>query len=390
MALMAAAVVLVVGYGFRPQPVLVELATVRRGPLRVTVEEEGKTRVTDRFVVSAPVAGFARRLALEVGDPVREGQVLLLLEPLRPQVLDPRSRAEAEARVAAAEAALRAAEERARASAADAAYWRTQVARLEKLFATGDISGDQRDRAVTELQRAEASERAAAHAVEQARSEREAARAALAHSAARPGNPPAEIVTVRAPVGGRVLKVVHKSEGVVNAGQPLVEIANARSLEVEVELLSADAVRIGPGTLVRFERWGGEAPLEGRVRVVEPVAFTKVSALGVEEQRVRVIVDLTSPATQWRRLGDGYRVEAGFVLWEGQEVLQIPASALFRYQEGWAAFAVEQGIAKRRQVQVGHRNGLVAEILSGLAEGEQVIAHPDDTVKDGGAVRPRS
>jgi HlyD family secretion protein len=389
MAVVATAVVLVVGYGFRPQPVLVELAVVRRGPLRVTVEEEGKTRVTDRFVVSAPVAGFARRLALEVGDPVRQGQVLLLLEPLRPQVLDPRSRAQAEAQVAAAEAALRAAEERARAAAAEATYWKSQVARLEKLFATGDISGDQRDRAVTESSRAEASQRAADHAVEQARSEREAARAALTHSAAQPGNPPAEIVAVRAPVGGRVLKVVHKSEGVVNPGQPLVEIANARSLEVEVEVLSADAVRIGPGTLVLFERWGGETPLEGRVRVVEPVAFTKVSALGVEEQRVRLIIDLASPASQWSRLGDGYRVEASFVLWQGSNVLQVPASALFRHQEGWAVFAVDQGIAKQRQVQVGHRNGLVAEILSGLAEGDQVIAHPDDTVREGVAVKQR-
>lgn len=385
-----AGVVSLIVYGFRPRPVLVESARVKRGPLRVAVEEEGKTRVTDRFVVSAPVAGFARRVTLDVGDPVFEGQVLLDLDPLRPTVLDSRSRAEGEARVAAARASLLEAQEKARAAAADAGYWEAQLARVKDLFRTGDVAKETYDRTVTEARRAEATRRSAEHAIEVARSELEAARAALQYSAAPSANDAAgEIVRVRAPVGGRVLKVAHKSEGVVSPGEPLVEIANAHSLEVVVELLSADAVRVAPGGHVLFERWGGSAPLEGRVRLVEPVAFTKISALGVEEQRVRVIVDFTSPRELWRRLGDGYRVDASFILWESRDVLQFPASALFRYQDGWAVFTIQAGRAHRRKVEVGHRNGLIAEVLSGLSEDEQVIGHPDRSIEDGTQVQPR-
>jgi HlyD family secretion protein len=389
-AFVTVVVVLLVVYGFRPQPALVETAEAKRGPLRVTVEEEGKTRVTDRFVVSAPVAGFARRVTLDVGDPVKQGQEVLLLEPLRSAVLDPRSRAEAEARVEAAEASLRAAREKARAAAADAAYWEGELARMRKLYKTDDISEDRYERTVTSQRQAEATRRSAEHTVEVAQSELDAARAALKYSAAVPANPVGETVAVHAPVGGRVLKVVHKSEGVVNPGDPLLEIANARSLEVEVEVLSADAVRISPGARVLFERWGGGELLEGRVRRIEPVAFTKISALGVEEQRVLVIADITSPPGLWRRLGDGYRVEASFILWEAQDVLQIPASALFRHQDGWAVFAVEEGFARRREVEVGRRNGLVAQILSGLSEGAIVITHPDDSIEDGKPVKQRS
>lgn len=383
-------VVLLIAYGYRPRPSPVEVAEVRRGPLRVTVEEEGKTRVTDRYVVSAPVAGFARRVTLKAGDPVKTGQVLLTLEPLRSHVLDPRSRAEAEARLAAAEAALNAARERARAAAADASYWENQLARISQLQKTGDISRENYDRTATEARRAEAQRRSAEHDVEVARSEVEAARAALKYSAASQAGNQEETVAVRAPVSGRILKVLQESEGVVNPGQPLLEVGNARALEVEVEVLSADAVRMGPGTRVLFERWGGGVPLEGRVRLVEPVAFTKISALGVEEQRVRVIVDFTSPPELWSRLGDGYRVEASFVLWEDQDVLQVPASALFRYGEGWAVFVLEEGVARRRVVQVDHRSGLAAEVLSGVSQAEQVIVHPDESIEHGKPVKPRT
>jgi HlyD family secretion protein len=180
-----------------------------------------------------------------------------------------------------------------------------------------------------------------------------------------------------------VLKRFRESEGVVNAGEALVEVGSPRTLEVEVEALSSDAVRLSPGTRVLFERWGGDYPLEGVVRTVEPFGFTKISALGVEDQRVLVIVDFSSPREQWERLGDGYRVEAVFILWEGEDVLQVPASTLFRYQEGWAAFVIENGVARRRVVEVGHRSGLTAEILSGLAVGEQVIPHPSNDIEDG-------
>jgi HlyD family secretion protein len=196
-------------------------------------------------------------------------------------------------------------------------------------------------------------------------------------------------VTVRAPVAGKVLKIVHKSEGTVATGQPLVEIGDPAALEVEVDLLSADAVRIHPGTRVVFERWGGEGALEGVVRVIEPAGFTKVSALGVEEQRVWVIVAFTSPATQWQRLGDGYRVEASFIVWEGQDLLQIPGSALFRDGDGWAVYVVEQGKAVRRTVQTGQRTGLSAQIVEGIQVGEKVISHPDDRIRAGVRVTAR-
>jgi HlyD family secretion protein len=205
----------------------------------------------------------------------------------------------------------------------------------------------------------------------------------LKYSAASASSSSGEVVPVAAPASGRILKVIRESEGVVPAGEPLLEIGNARSLEVEVEVLSDDAVKIAPGMRVIFERWGGPEPLEGRVRRIEPHAFTKISALGVEEQRVRVISDFTSPPEKWERLGDGYRIEATFVLWEGDGVLVAPASALFRYDGGWAVFLIEQGVARRRQVQVGRRNGLEAEIVAGLKEGDRVITHPDSSIQDG-------
>ena len=391
--LVLAAAAGLIGYGFRPQPMLVEGAAVRRGPLRVTVEEEGRTRVTDRFVVSAPVAGFARRIGLEVGDAVAAGQVVAQLEPLRPVTLDPRSRAEAEARVEAARAAKRGAGERARAAESEASYWDGELKRVQAMVKSGDMARERLDKTVLEQQRADATRKSARAAIEQADSDLAAARAALQYSAAGRANgaePGAAAVPVASPVAGRVLKVAHESEGVVNAGEPLIELGNARSLEVEVDVLSADAVKIKPGTRVLFERWGGDGVLEGRVRSVEPVAFTKVSALGVEEQRVNVIADFVSPKEMWQSLGHKYRVEASFVLWEADSVLQAPASALFRYRDGWAVFVIEAGVARRRVIQVGHKNGLAAEIVEGLKEGDQVITHPDSSIEEGKKVAARA
>ena len=390
-------------WGFRPQPAPVDTAEVKRAPLRVTVEEEGKTRARDRYVVSAPVAGFVRRLRWKTGDPVKSGDVVANLEPLRSQSLDPRTREQSEARVTVADAGLRAAEQRARTAEeqvrtaqVDTAYWRQELERAANLRKTGDIPSERYEKTAFEARRAEAAlrtaEQAAATArveVETARAETKAARAALLSATAGNGGRPSEIVTVRAPVSGRVLKVIRESEGVVNSGDPLLEVANARALEVEVEVLSADAVRMHPGTRVMLTRWGGDRPLEARVRVVEPTGFTKISALGVEEQRVRVIADITSPEDQWQRLGDGYRVEASFVLWEGDTILQVPASALFRQGEGWAVFVVENGLARRRQVTIGQRTGLAVEIISGVKEAERVITHPDDAIQDGVRVQSK-
>jgi HlyD family secretion protein len=383
------AIVMAIGYGFLPQPVLVDSAAVSRGLLRVTVREEGKTRVVDRYVISAPVAGFLRRIRLNVGDAVGEGQVVARLEPLRSSALDPRSRAEAEARVETAQASLAAAEESTQVAAEEARYAEAELARIRALFEAGTVPRDQLDRAETEARRTQANLETARANVTVAERQLEAARVALKSFAADNGGAQAEMVTVSAPTAGRVLKRFRESEGVVNAGESLLEVGSPRTLEVEVEALSSDAVRLSAGTKVLFERWGGDYPLQGVVRTVEPFGFTKISALGVEEQRVLVIVDFTSPRDQWERLGDGYRVEAVFVLWEDENVLQVPASALFRVGDGWAVFVIEQGKAVRRGVEVGKRSGLTAQIISGLSEGERVINHPSNDIEDGTEVTVR-
>jgi HlyD family secretion protein len=382
-------VVLLLSWGFWPQPVLVEATSAKRAPMIVTIDEEGRTRVIDRYVVSAPVDGVACRVQQEVGDPVEQGQLMLMITPLESQVLDPRSRGVAKARVAAAAAALRASREQARAAAADDEYAANELERLQPLMDQGLISRESFDRARTAASTAAAARRSAEFTVEVASYELEAARTALEYSAATSEGAPAESVPVRAPITGRILKVEHECEGPVRTGEALFEIGDPGALEIEVDVLSSDAVRIKPGMEVQFERWGGEHTLQGIVRNVEPVGFTKTSALGVEEQRVLVISDFVSPAEQWQRLGDGYRVEARFILWQDEDVLQVPASSLFRYKDGWALFVIDDGRAVRRRVEVGQRNGLSAQILEGVNEAEDVIMHPNDKVDDGVRVRPR-
>lgn len=367
-------------WGFMPRPVPVEPAGVTRGPLTVTVEEEGRTRVRERYLISAPVSGYLRRITLEPGDAVAADQPLAVIEPRRADALDPRSRARAEAGVKSAEAALAAAREEQRSAAARAALADKALERARRLHRAGDLSDDALDRAEAEAVRSRALNAAAQHGVEVARFELETARAALASYDAAPTG---ESFTLTAPIDGRVLKRQRESAGPVQAGAPLLELGDPARLEVVVELLSTQAVRIAPGTRVSFERWGGEADLEGVVRVVEPAGFTKISALGVEEQRVLVIVDFRSPPGQWQRLGDAYRVEARFRVWEGEDVLQIPASALFRHNGGWGVFRIVSGRAQLTPVEVGQRAGLTAQILSGLEPGERVISHPDDQISDG-------
>jgi HlyD family secretion protein len=380
-------------YGFLPAAIMVEVAPVVRGPLQVTIEAEGKTRVRNRYVISAPVAGIARRIELDVGDPVSAGQILAWLAPLRSQVLDSRSRAQAQARLAAAEAALRVARAKEQAAIAGNDYAVAERNRLRRLAQTGVVSQDTLDQAEAEARRSEAEWRSAVSAVEVAQYELEAARSELRFSAAREAGESESIeqVTLTAPVDGTVLKVHQRSEYVVEPGRPLLEIGDPRDLEVEVDVLSVDAVSIAPGSRVVLQRWGGSAELEGRVRLVEPIGFTKISALGVEEQRVLVIVDIVSPPEEWQRLGDGYRVEAEFILWENDNVLRIPSNALLRTQQGWAVFVVqpEDDTARRRQVTPGRRSGFYTEIVAGLSVGQTVITHPDDKLSDGSKVAPR-
>lgn len=385
----AALVVVGLAIGFMPRAVPVDVAEVKRAPLTVTVEEEGKTRVRERYLVSAPVAGYARRIDLKAGDAVAAGQVLAVIEPARPVALDPRTRVQAQAQVSAAQAALAAAQENARAAAAAAQLAQQERVRAESLRQSNFVSAQALDAARTAETRARAAEQAAQYTVRVARFDLETARAAAASAAQLQRGGAAEALQVQAPVAARVLRVQHESEGPVAAGQSLLEIGNPESLEAEVEVLSTDAVKITSGSKVILDRWGGDPPIEGRVRVVEPGGFTKISALGVEEQRVRVIVDFTSPREAWARLGDGYRVEARFVLWQGKDVLQLPTSALFRNGKGWAAFRLEGSRARLTPVEIGQRSGLATQVLSGLKAGDRVVAHPDETIRDGVRVKPR-
>jgi HlyD family secretion protein len=321
--------------------------------MRVTVDEEGKTRVMERYLVSAPLSGRLRRIDLEPGDPVRAGQtVLASIDPADPALLDVRSRAEGEARVQAAEAARR---------LASADLEKAKVAELQAASARQSVE-------------------AAASALQVAEFELEMARAALLHTQQAGAS---RSFIVRSPIDGAVLRVFQESGGVVAAGTPLLEVADPRRLEIIVDLLSADAVKVQPGIEVVVENWGGEKALRARVRRVEPSGFTKVSALGVEEQRVNVVIDLVDPPGTWGSLGDGYRVETRIVIWEKEDAIKVPASAVFSRGEGFSVFVVSGGRARLRPVQIGKRNGLEAEAVDGLLENETVVLHPSDKVADG-------
>ncbi len=382
-----AIVLALIAWGFWPRAELAETGSVERRPLAVTVEEEGRTRVRDRYVLSAPVAGYLRRIDLEVGDAVERGDVLATLDPLRPATLDERSRAEAEARVAAARAGLAERESDAMRAKAEAELAASEFARIENLLERNLVSRAQFDEARSRRQASAAASQAATAAVDVGRYDLEAALASLRYTASGKSTEKLEAVPVRSPVTGRVLAIHQESAGVVAAGQPLLDVGDPGALEIVVELLSRDAVRVAPGGRVLLERWGGGSTLEGIVRTVEPTGFTKVSALGVEEQRVRVILDFSSPQDAWTRLGDGYRVEATFIVWSSDDALTVPSSALFRRDGGWAAFVVADGRAREKAVTPGHSSGLLTEVLGGLDDGDTVIVHPGDAIEDGVRVR---
>lgn len=370
-------------WGFWPRPVLVETAEVARRPLQVTVEEEGRTRVQERYTLHAPVAGYLRRVELEVGDPVTAGQPLAVIDPLPSAMLDPRTRAEAEARAAAARSGLVRAEKMLAQAESEAELAAEEFERRAELLARQLVPRAEYDQAQSRKRAMEAAAEAAASAVDVARHELAAAEATLRYAGAAASGAEAGPIEVVSPVDGRLLKRMQESAAVVASGQPLLEVGDPQALEVEVEVLSRDAVRIEPGGRVLFERWGGEQALEGRVRTVEPTGFTKVSALGVEEQRVLVIADFAAPAELWGRLGDGYRVEARFITWEREDALTVPAGALFRRGEGWAAFVVRDSRAHLVNVRTGQGSGLLTEVLDGLEAGERVVVHPGDELEDG-------
>ncbi len=388
-SLIVVAIVVMLLVGFWPQPILVEVVIVTKAPLTVAIEEDGQTRLIDRYRISAPVAGVASRVEFEVGDAVAKGQTLLNITPLAARILDSRSRAQAVAEIAAAQAALLGAEQQVNAVVASKDLADNELRRLRTLMQRQLVAQDSLDRATADAASQAAALRSAQFNVEVRRYELQARRSTLEYQTLLAEGEAIEPVLVRAPVAGEVLKIHHECEGPVETGLPLMEIGNPAALEVVVDVLSMDAIKIQTGMRVLFERWGGDAPLEGIVRTVEPVGFTKVSALGVEEQRVWVVVAITSNVDQWQRLGDGYRVEARFILWDEDDVLQLPASSVFRYRDGWAVFVIDGGRAQRRPVTIGQRNGLSVQILAGVDSGDRVLDHPSDEIDEGVSVRAR-
>jgi len=366
-------------YAWLPKPVPVETQGVRRGEMRVTIVETGKTRVKDRYIVSAPLMGEMQRVELHAGDTVDAGAVVARIVPMQPALLDQRTRTEAETRVGGAVAGQlqsRSSVERAQAAADQA---KKDLAEEERLAATGAVSPHQVDQARlesrlrdTELQSAKFASRVADHEVL-------LAQAAVARIKAGKGG---EQLDVTAPVSGRVLRVMQQSGGVIMAGAPILEVGDPAALEIVTDVLTSDAVRIAPGSHAQIERWGG-APLPAHVRLIEPSAFTRLSALGVEEQRVNVILDLDAPREQWQAIGDGYRIEARMVVWEQPNVLVVPAGAVFRHGDGWAVYTVDQNVVHLRDVQVGERGDTEVQITGGLDEHAVVVLHPSDRVADG-------
>jgi len=370
----------------RPKPTRVDTAKAVRGSLQVTVDGEGRTRVRDRYVVASSVTGRLRRITLRRGDSVQQNQLIAQIESLPLSPLDPRQRAEARARVDAAEDAKHESDaivERAKASYEQA---RREFERCERLTNAGVVARQELERAKTAMDVTVRDYDAAKSKSETAGHEVEVARSALL-ALDKTHRQAATTVQIHAPVSGRVLRVIEESERVISAGSPLVELSNPSRLEVVIELLSTDAVKVKPGALVLIERWGGDTVLQARVRLVEPSAFTKVSALGVEEQRVNVIADFAEPVNT---LGDAYRVEGRIVIWENENVLKIPSSTLFRSGDAWSVFVVEGGKAYRRQVELGQRTPFDAEILGGLEEGEQVVVHPSNEIIDAMSVTTQS
>lgn len=374
----------------RPAPQLVETGTVSKGVMEVVVREEGRTEIHERYVVSAPVTGYMPRLNFHVGDELRNGELIVNLQPSRSAALDPRSRAQAEAEAERAAAALQAAHTNAEAARARADFAEQEHQRLKELFETGTVSRQVLDNAEYQLRDARAHLRSAEFTIDVAQHELDAARTRLEYSGSTPDSELADTIAVRAPTGGVILEVERESEGVVNAGEAIVAIGDPETLEAQIDVLSADAVQIEAGMPVRLVRWGGDAPLDGRVRLIEPVGFTKISALGVEEQRVRVRVELISPRDVWQRLGDGYRVEAEFLLWQADSVLRVPAGALFKQENRWMAFVIRDGRAYAQPVEIGHRGEQWAEVISGLAEGDKVVLYPDASLREAVRVKERN
>ena len=383
------AVIATVGLAMLPAPVAVDLAEIQSGPLVVTITDDGQTRIRERYVVSTPLTGRLVRIEFDPGDDVVAQDTLLTsIEPTDPSLLDPRALAETEARVRAAEARVHLAKPRMNSAKVAVDLAETEMGRLAALAGRDSTSQRELDAQTAVYRRAGHDLESAQFELDIAGFELDVARAALTRTGeADPAG--GWSFPIRSPISGRVLRVFQESSTVVQAGDRILEVGDPADLEVVVDLLSTEAVRIRPGNRVSLQQWGGEAPLPGVVRLVEPSAFTKVSALGIEEQRVNVLIDFTDDAKQRPPLGDGFRVEAAVVEWESEEVLTVPSGALFRSDGSWAVFVAQANRAQLTAINLGHRNDDAAEVIDGLKAGDKVILYPGDRVADGDAIEER-
>jgi HlyD family secretion protein len=379
----AAAIVLALAWGFASPARSMKLIEVVRAPYVEGFEEEGRTRLRERYLIASPVIGVAQRIALEPGDPVREGQLLATVMPSVSVLLDPGRRAQTQAELKAAVAASEAARQRLREAQAARELAVSEHARLRDLAERGAVSASALDAAAAQAAQAQAGERAA-QAERMAAQQRQAATQALL---AQQGKGGGDTIALHSPIDGVVMRRYVESSVPVVSGQPLLELGNPEQLEIEVEALSTDAVKLRPGMAAKVLRWGGEGELPAQVARIEPGGFTKVSALGVEEQRTKVIVQFVGERSQWASLGDAFRVEVEFVLRADDAALVVPASAVFRQGDGWAVYAVDDGRARLREIRVTGFGARLVEVGSGLALGDTVVVFPDDQLREGARVR---
>lgn len=386
--------VFVLGFTLLRSPVVpVDLAEAVRGPLRVTVDERGRTRVRDIYVVYAPVTGYLRRIQFRAGDVIDSNTVLAGIEPADPDFLDIRSQAQAETAIDASAQSLNAARAESDSAAVQLEFAASELARIEQLTEMGGESQARLDRAQLEHRVAQSALAAAQSAVRMRTSELQTVRALLVSpqtALEREASETQNVLPLWSPTTGRVLRLIRQSEGIVMAGEPLLEIGNPANLEIVAELLSADALKVADGAAVEIYTGNEGEVLDGQVLRVEPYGFTKISALGVEEQRVNTIITLTSPPEDWERLTHGFRVEVRIVTWESEDVLQIPIGALFREGEEWAVLRNGNGRAVTTNIEVGALNSEHAEILGGLQQGDQIILYPSDTVSEGTRLTDRA
>jgi HlyD family secretion protein len=386
----ATALIAAIAYAYWPRPVPVDIVEVRKAPMAVTVEDDGVTRVRETYMISAPIAGRVLRIEAHVGDDIEAGKtVIAQIVPVDPGLWDARTRRELEFTASAARAARDLAAASIKAAKARLAEARQELERTRALHAKGHVAKARLDRAETAVETAEADVATAEAALRQREFDVKTAETALLAPSELGQRGTARFYDVRSPVSGKVLRLVHENESVIQAGQPLIEIGDPANLEIVVDLLSSDAFKVAPGEDVEIKRWGGQGVLAARVRRIEPSGVMKISSLGIEEQRVNVLIDITDPREHWVRLGHGYQVDAAIVLWRAPTALQVPVGALFRDGDRWAVFVVRDGRAALQHVGVDHTNETNAEIIKGLTEGERVITHPSDRVQAGVLVTSR-